>query len=415
MIEVVYKEEKKEAVGNEGFFHIPRNIRQIGEISPAHKIYMEDYAHTFLVRIAQQCPNAQIGLLLGQSNWAAGITYIFIRSVFQIQGMEVTPEHIVFTDEIWQQTDEKIQEYFPEQEVVGWFFIMPECPLELTDVLYRTHLSYFGGNDKLLYMMEPVEKEEAFFQYENGCMGRQKGFYLYYDKNKPMQEYMIEMNKNTPIESKDLVKDKAVQDFRKIISGKPPKEDGPKGGFSLLHAVGACVVIGAIVVGLTYADDHRKMEETSAQVSRTEKAQLADGQAKTTLPAQAALEDEPLQDSPADETEGGDGEEQEEKAQGTGMPMPTTAPETEAADPQMTDAQREDPETAEAQEGQAQDALSRENTLTVNGSYVVRSGDTLSKISKRVYGNTGQVRNICKLNDLDINDIIYPGQIILLP
>ena len=82
MIEVVYKEEKKEAVGNEGFFHIPRNIRQIGEISPAHKIYMEDYAHTFLVRIAQQSPNAQIGLLLGQSNWAAGITYIFIRSVF---------------------------------------------------------------------------------------------------------------------------------------------------------------------------------------------------------------------------------------------------------------------------------------------------------------------------------------------
>ncbi len=414
MIEVVYKEEKKEAVGNEGFFHIPRNIRQIGEISPAHKIYMEDYAHTFLVRIAQQCPNAQIGLLLGQSNWAAGITYIFIRSVFQIQGMEVTPEHIAFTDEIWQQAEEKIQEYFPEQEVVGWFFIMPECALELTDVLYRTHLSYFGGNDKLLYMMEPVEKEEAFFQYENGCMGRQKGFYLYYDKNKPMQEYMIEMNKNIPIESKDVVKDKAVQDFRKIISGKPPREEGTNGGFSLLHAVGACVVIGAIVVGLTYVDDHGKLEETSARVSRTEKTQLSDGQAKTTIPAQTALEDEPVQERPADGTEGKE-EEQEEKIQETGTPMPTAAPETEAAEPQIADAQTEDPGTAEAQEGQARDALSQENTLTVNGSYVVQNGDTLSKISKRVYGNTSQVRNICKLNDLDISDIIYPGQIILLP
>lgn len=95
--------------------------------------------------------------------------------------------------------------------------------------------------------------------------------------------------------------------------------------------------------------------------------------------------------------------------------MPTAAPETEAAEPQIADAQTEDPGTAEAQEGQARDALSQENTLTVNGSYVVQNGDTLSKISKRVYGNTSQVRNICKLNDLDISDIIYPGQIILLP
>ena len=54
MIEVVYKEEKKEAVGNESFFQLPKNIRQIGEISAAYKIYMEDYVHTFMARIAGQ-------------------------------------------------------------------------------------------------------------------------------------------------------------------------------------------------------------------------------------------------------------------------------------------------------------------------------------------------------------------------
>lgn len=144
MIEVVYEEEKKEAVGNESFFRIPKNIRQIGEISAAHKIYMEDYAHTFLVKIAEQLSGARIGLLLGQCNWAEGVAYIFIKSALQIEHMDVSPEHIVFTDEIWQQADDKIREYFPDQEVVGWFFVMPECPMELTDVLYRTHLNYFG-------------------------------------------------------------------------------------------------------------------------------------------------------------------------------------------------------------------------------------------------------------------------------
>ena len=142
--------------------------------------------------------------------------------------------------------------------------------MELTDMLYRTHLNYFGGNDKLLYMMEPLEKEEVFFHYENGCMSRQKGFYLYYDKNTPMQEYMIRMNKNIPIEKKEEVKDKAVQDFRKIISGKPVKETPEKsGGFSLLHAVGTCVVIGAVAVGITYLNNAQETQETSVETQQT--------------------------------------------------------------------------------------------------------------------------------------------------
>lgn len=407
MIEVVYKEEKKEAVGNEGFFHIPKNIRQIGEVNPAHKIYMEDYAHTFLVRIAEQRPEAKIGLLLGRSNWAAGVTYIFIKSALQIEDMEVTPEHIVFTEEIWQQADEKIQGYFPGQEVVGWFFIMPECSMELTDVLYRTHLNYFGGNDKLLYMMEPLEKEEAFFQYENGCMSRQKGFYLYYDKNKPMQEYMIKMNKNVPIESKELVKDKAVQDFRKIISGKPVKEEEEKSGFSLFHAVGVCVVVGAIAVGITYLSDHQKMEETSAKIKDTEKMQLS---ADRTEPVVSDRSEEERVSGEMDATEKiEEAEESEEEAEHR-QDQDTTPEETPVATPTAMPGGEE-----KVQEGQAEAAVIQEQDLTANGSYVVQHGDTLSNICKRIYGNTGQLRDICRLNGLDLNDIIYPGQIILLP
>ncbi|MCI9547398.1 MAG: LysM peptidoglycan-binding domain-containing protein [Lachnospiraceae bacterium] len=407
MIEVVYKEEKKEAVGNEGFFRIPKNIRQIGEISAAHKIYMEDYAHTFLVRIADQWSGAKIGLLLGKANWTENVTYIFIKSALQIENMEVSPEHIAFTDEVWQQAEEKIEKYFPEQEIVGWFFIMQECTMELTDVLYRTHLNYFGGNDKLLYMMEPLEREEAFFQYENGCMSKQKGFYIYYDKNKPMQEYMIEMSKNIPIEDKDIVKDKAVQDFRKIISGKPEKVESEKGGFSLLHAVGACVVVGAIAVGVTYLNNYKKMEETSARVGQ---AVLQDKKA-TEMPVRSSASQETkaqeeMMDKPEEIEEYTEETQQSEEPRedATISPTPSDSPsvdQTEAAQ--------------EAQEGQAQDAIAQSEELKPNGSYVVQNGDTLSKISKRIYGNTSQVNNICKLNELNVGDIIYPGQIILLP
>ena len=394
MIEVVYKEEKKEAVGNESFFQLPKNIRQIGEISAAYKIYMEDYVHTFMARIAGQESEVRIGLLLGKSNWMDGVTYIFIRSALLMENMEASLEHISFTDEIWQQAESETEQCFSGQQVVGWLFVMPERPMELSDMLYRTHLNYFGGNDKLLYMMEPLEKEEVFFHYENGCMSRQKGFYLYYDKNTPMQEYMIRMNKNIPIERKEEVKDKAVQDFRKIISGRPVKETPEKsGGFSLLHAVGTCVVIGAVAVGITYLNNAQETQETSLETQQT------------------VLHDEKIENREAEQTSDnqiGTYDFQEE-AKETKVPKEAESTQSEQIpSPEVT-------KSADVQEEQAQDAALQSQQVTAQGSYVVQRGDTLSSISKRVYGSAGQINNICKLNNLNINDIIYPGQIILLP
>ena len=52
MIEIVYEKEKQKPEGNEGFFRIPNNIRQIGEVNETQKIYIEDYAYTYLCRIS---------------------------------------------------------------------------------------------------------------------------------------------------------------------------------------------------------------------------------------------------------------------------------------------------------------------------------------------------------------------------
>ena len=43
---------------------------------------------------------------------------------------------------------------------------------------------HFAGNQKILFVMEPVEKEEAFFVYDNGRLKRQSGFYIYYEKKR---------------------------------------------------------------------------------------------------------------------------------------------------------------------------------------------------------------------------------------
>ena len=49
MIEIVYKENKEQANGNEGYFHLPKNIRQIGDPDQVIRFYMEDYVNTCLL------------------------------------------------------------------------------------------------------------------------------------------------------------------------------------------------------------------------------------------------------------------------------------------------------------------------------------------------------------------------------
>ena len=48
-------------------------------------------------------------------------------------------------------------------------------------------------------------------------------------------------------------------------------------------------------------------------------------------------------------------------------------------------------------------------------SYVIRPGDTLYQISMEKYGNMDEVAEICRLNGISEDEIIYPGQIIVLP
>ena len=68
--------------------------------------------------------------------------------------------------------------------------------------------------------MKPQEHEDAFFRYENNVMVRLEGYYLYYEKNPCMQNYMLEKNKELQPEITEQYEDKAVKDFRKIITDK---------------------------------------------------------------------------------------------------------------------------------------------------------------------------------------------------
>ena len=224
MIEVIYKDESQDVKSGEEPFGLPRNIRQIGLVRDDYKIYMEDYVYTFLVRLARSEnvsgeTKAQVAVLTGEIKWRSQTAYLFIKGAMMAEDMDAAPDHIDFSGEQWKKIQKEQEKYFAEQEIVGWFFSQPQLMLEVSELMTKIHMKHFGG-EKVLMLMEPQEREDAFFHYENNEMVHLGGYYLYYEKNPSMQTYMIDKNKELQPEVQEHYEDQAVKDFRKIITDK---------------------------------------------------------------------------------------------------------------------------------------------------------------------------------------------------
>ena len=380
MIEIVYEKEKQKSEGNESFFRIPNNIRQIGEVGGTQKIYIEDYAYTYLCRISSENLSKGIGaVLLGQANWKEGISYLFVKSAVSLPDMEVSEEHLEFTQEIWNHVYEKNKEYFPDQEIVGWFLSIPGCSMELHQIICQTHLDHFGGSDKILFVMEPLEKEEAFYRYEEGKMSRQTGFYVYYEKNEPMHNFLIAQNEKLEKKTEE-VDDSAVHNFRKKVE-KNISQDRSKPGFPVMKTAAICAAVAVLAVGVLYLNDYQKMQSAREVIAGI------DQEKQETTPEETV----PVNGSVS-------GEDAEEEEKDAGEENTEDAGENEGADMQNEN----DQESAQAD-------------TEVHPSYTIQQWDTITKISIKTYGNTKKVREICELNNISVNDLIYPGQKILLP
>lgn len=444
MIEVIYKEEQQEAKGNKGMFTIPRNIRQIGLICDDYRIYVEDYVYTFLGKIASKVKEdterkGVLAVFLGETKWAEGITYVFIRGALEVEDTEVSAEHIEFTEEMWTKIHEQEEKYFPDQETVGWFLAQPGLALEPTELFKRVHLRHFGGGEKVMMLMDPIEREDAFFRFENGFLIRQPGYYLYYEKNPMMQTYMIEKKQIIQEETVEKVEDEAVKNFRKIINRKKRGEKQEEGGGTSVfsYAATACLAFAVLAVGINFYQNYREMQNIDQQVKTASSviSEKSDGkQEEMERNEQQGVEEEQVTLAYPTVTP---------KVQPTNTPTPSVAEESEENNVKTNSQQTEQQENSESdsdtshfykeesdiRKARQKEALSKQEEETkeeqgeseetaetsVHTSYVIKPGDTLYQISMEKYGNINAISEICRLNGLTENQIIYPGQVIVLP
>ena len=435
MIEFVYKEKAKEE-GPERKLDLPKNVRQIGEPEENRKIYIEDYVITYLKRFAKEEPlGSRIAVLLGDSERMGGIPYLFIRSAVALKELEYSEGGIPFTDEVWAEVYSAVKEYFPAQDILGWFLSVPGYPMELDPGLARIHVNCFGGVDKVLLAAEPTDGDEDFFAYENGRLTRQKGYYIFYEKNEAMQRFMIDTGDGESIDEKEQFEDRAIKSFRAIVQEKKDIS-GQKRVMTFLYTASTFLVMVVLVIGITLINNYEKMEGLEmalSDISRTLESQEAEealaetenvdagptaaeptaaepAATEPTAAEPAAAEPAAAEEQPAEEAEQEAAEKPEQEATGetereaTGESGQGSGEESGQEEPKAAE-QEEPPQ--EAQEAAAED--------TIPETYTVQKGDTLLGISRRIYGRDDQIDAICSLNGIDDSDRILAGQKLLLP
>ena len=422
MIEFVYKEKAKEE-GPERKLDLPKNVRQIGEPEENRKIYIEDYVITYLKRFAKEEPlGSRIAVLLGDSERMGGIPYLFIRSAVALKELEYSEGGIPFTDEVWAEVYSAVKEYFPAQDILGWFLSVPGYPMELDPGLARIHVNCFGGVDKVLLAAEPTDGDEDFFAYENGRLTRQKGYYIFYEKNEAMQRFMIDTGDGESIDEKEQFEDRAIKSFRAIVQEKKDIS-GQKRVMTFLYTASTFLVMVVLVIGITLINNYEKMEGLEmalSDISRTLESQEAEealaetenvdagptaaeptvaepAVAEPAVTEPAAAEVQPAEEAEQEAAEKPEQEAAGESEQGSGEESGQEEPKA---------AEQEEPQQ-EAQEAAAEDAIPE--------IYTVQKGDTLLGISRRIYGRDDQIDAICSLNGIDDSDRILAGQKLLLP
>ena len=455
MIEVIYKDESQEGRNGEEPFGLPRNIRQIGLAAEDYRIYMEDYVYTFLVRLARTEDSlgeakTRVAVLTGNLKWRSQTAYLFIKGAIIAEEMEAAPDHIDFSENQWKQIQEAQKEYFEDQEIVGWFFSQPQLLLKVSEVMSKVHMKHFGG-EKVLMLMEPQEREDAFFRYENNEMVRLGGYYLYYEKNPGMQTYMIDKNEELQPEPQEKYEDQAVKDFRKIIADKKETRKEPAAPSVFSYGLTACLAIAVLTVGMNFYRNYQRADRTgeeSATVSSVIVEEITPSpaiQSETDMSTQNNTDtsenekkDSGTPNNASDvsgDTAWNDPQEESRthirKLSGAEKQTSTVQEETKVKSDKTEQVpvskteksdkteqiyqQESDERKAQKRVREAAQKENREAAGQIHESYVIQPGDTLYQICMNRYGNIEALSQLCQLNGMSADETIYPGQVIVLP
>ena len=399
MIENIYSRETAGYDKNEVLFQMPKNIRQVGQIQGPKRIYVEDYVMTYVKQLgARTSSGHRAAVLLGQFVTTPAESSIFIWGAMEARKMP--REGVIdFSEEVWTSLYEDIRKYFTNLEIVGWVLTEPGLSMTVNASIEKLHLNYFAGQDKTLLLYDCIQHEEVFYRYEKNKLCRQEGYYIYYEKNEEMQNYMVEWNGGGK-KKESVPLDGTVKEIRKRLEEKKEEKKRNATGMFYLCVMGVSLLfIVCCISVLNQYGTTPAVQETMATLSG-EQAVTSSSQETGQQTDVSVMEKAGVQES-GEQFQQTDGVVQEAEPVDEAEPFDEEQP----VDGKETVDEEQPADVTEVAQG-----AEEEETC-----YVVKEGDTLVSISRKYYGTMQGVEKIMKANGIKNEKKLKIGQELVIP
>ena len=354
----------------------PKNVRQVGNVSDIPKIYLEDYVDTYLDQLRSRAKEEPTGaLLLGENAVVEGLECVYITGAVRIEEVSEENGEICISDPAREAALRECTEYFPGRDVVGWALAAPGRPLVLSGSMAQIHEQLGLKKNSIFIMKHPEEDEEIYFAYKFHELMQMGGYYIFYEKNPDMQNYMINTRKQIGVTPSEVVEDRAAKNFRSAVKEKLEAQE-QRSNSHLVYLTSVLLVVVVLAIGISAMNNYDKMNSVQSSIETLSKS--VQGSSENTVTAEEDV---------------------------------------------TTDQQEEQPDDADASDAAADtgDVQTGESGMSIQEGesgeeyYTVQRGDTLDKISLKLYGTTDEAEAICKMNGLTDGNLIFIGQKLLLP
>jgi len=290
--------------------------------------------------------------------------------------------------------------------IVGWAVdICGQVP-SMTAQLERIHQTYFGGTHQILFLMDTLEREEAFFSNRNGYLKRREGFYIYYDKSIPgRMESAVEMLQTEKRKAEpafaygDNQASRREESYREYLNSRKADRRPPQPTYHGSYSSTLLLLVVILALGYSAFQNHQKMEEMERVLNQME--------------LQAVMQTEAENENVV----------RVEDVIGNVTPTPNaetlqTSSEQQSATTEQETENRQLPAQVPGTQSDAEpvtQTLAESEEYLVQGYYVVQAGDSLAGICRKIYRTTAMMDELCEINDIDDPDAIFAGQRLTLP
>ena len=391
----------------------PKNIRQIGQVSGNQKVYLEDYVITYLKQPPSPDESMRVVILYGKKEMMGDELCWFVNGAVGAE-KDFFMEKTVIDQESWQKVNEMAGRFFPDTSVLGWAIIGSDSTKEIEEQILRTQRQFFRSDQKVYFEYNTSEKEEYVYLFEKGKMHQQSGYYIYYERNECMQNYMVSL-RAAERHPEEFEVDRAAHQFRERTSEKR-QEIHRRRSAALMTCLSLALMLVIMVIGVTMLNNYEKMQnmeqvlyQISGKIDQNdtveEAVQMQDVVALEEEEEAVQMVDEAAPSVTREELTQSVEEEENAQPEEGETEQPITDPqEEEVAETELLQTEEDSESLQETSEEEVAQTGAQQTV------YVIQKGDTLAKICMKYYGNLTRMDEICEMNQIADKDNILYGQ-----